>query len=76
MNPAIWVGAALVGVAALAVAVMFAFFFPILTAQPMAPDAWRSRVWFADCGRPGAPTLALPDDQVNSGPPPSGWCWI
>jgi dolichyl-phosphate-mannose-protein mannosyltransferase len=62
--------------AAVAVAVSFAFFFPVLTAQPLAPDAWRSRIWFADCARPGAPTLELPDDQINSGPPPSGWCWI
>lgn len=64
------------GAAAVAVAVSFVFFFPLLTAQPLAPDAWRSRIWFADCERPGAPTLQLPDDQINTGPPPSGWCWI
>lgn len=64
------------GIAALAVAASFTFFFPILTAQPLTPDAWRSRIWFADCDRPAAPTLELPDDEINSGPPPSGWCWI
>ena len=58
------------------VAVSFAFFWPILTASPLAPDAWRTRIWFTDCSRPGAPTLTLPDDEINSGPPPSGWCWI
>ena len=65
-----------VGLAALAVAVSFVFFYPILTAAPLTPDAWRSRIWFADCSRPGAPTLTLPDDEIDRGPPPTGWCWI
>jgi len=69
-------GKVAVGLAAIAVFASFAFFLPILTAQPMTPDAWRSRIWFANCERPGAPTLLLPDDQINAGPPPSGWCWI
>jgi dolichyl-phosphate-mannose-protein mannosyltransferase len=64
------------GVAGLAVAASFVFFLPILTAQPLTPEAWRARIWFADCDRPGAPTLELPDDEINRGPPPSGWCWI
>ncbi len=63
-------------VAVAAVAASFAFFYPILTAAPLTPDAWRSRIWFTDCSRPGAPTLTLPDDEINQGPPPSGWCWI
>jgi dolichyl-phosphate-mannose-protein mannosyltransferase len=58
------------------VALSFAFFWPILTASPLAPDAWRTRIWFTDCDRLGAPTLTLPDDEIDSGPPPSGWCWI
>jgi dolichyl-phosphate-mannose-protein mannosyltransferase len=62
--------------AAAAIAVSFVCFYPILSAAPLSPDAWRSRIWFTDCGRPGAPTLALPDDEINQGPPPSGWCWI
>jgi dolichyl-phosphate-mannose-protein mannosyltransferase len=65
-----------IGVAAASVAVWVAFFWPMLTAAPLTPDGWRSRIWFTDCERPGAPTLQLPDDQVNSGPPPAGWCWI
>jgi dolichyl-phosphate-mannose--protein O-mannosyl transferase len=65
-----------VGLAALAVAVSFVFFYPILTAAPLTPDGWRSRIWFSDCGRPGAPTLTLPDDEIDQGPPPTGWCWI
>jgi dolichyl-phosphate-mannose-protein mannosyltransferase len=64
------------GVAAVAVVAAFAFFWPILTAGPLTPGDWRSRMWFTDCHRPGAPTLTLPDDEINVGPPPSGWCWI
>jgi dolichyl-phosphate-mannose-protein mannosyltransferase len=65
-----------IGLAGMAVAASFAFFFPILTAGSMTPDGWRARIWFSDCGRPGAPTLTLPDDEISKGPPPSGWCWI
>jgi dolichyl-phosphate-mannose--protein O-mannosyl transferase len=64
------------GIAAAAVAASFVFYLPMLTASPLTPDGWRSRIWFTDCERPGAPTLELPDDQVNQGPPPVGWCWI
>ncbi len=64
------------GIAAVTVAISFAFFFPVLTGSPLTPDGWRSRIWFTDCERPGAPTLELPDDVINSGPPPVGWCWI
>ncbi|HJT64114.1 MAG TPA: phospholipid carrier-dependent glycosyltransferase [Candidatus Limnocylindria bacterium] len=54
----------------------FVLFWPIATASPLAPDDWRLRMWFTDCERPGAPTLELPDDTINSGPPPDGWCWV
>ena len=54
----------------------FLFFFPIVSALPISAGDWRARIWFSYCERPGAPTLTLPDDQVNSGPPPAGWCWI
>lgn len=69
-------GRVAIGLAAIAVAVSFAFFYPMLTAAPLTPDEWQSRIWFTDCSRPGAPTLVLPDDEVDRGPPPSGWCWI
>jgi dolichyl-phosphate-mannose--protein O-mannosyl transferase len=64
------------GAFGVAVVALFAFFFPILAALPLRSDDWRSRIWLADCARPGAPTLELPDDAISSGPPPSGWCWI
>jgi dolichyl-phosphate-mannose--protein O-mannosyl transferase len=70
-----WGRAVLVGVLAAAVA-GFLFFWPIATGQPLSPDDWRLRMWFTDCERPGAPTLELPDDTINTGPPPDGWCWI
>jgi len=65
-------------VAALAAAALalFAFFFPLLTALPMEPDDWQSRMWLTDCQRPGALTLVLPDDEIRIGPAPTGWCWI
>jgi dolichyl-phosphate-mannose--protein O-mannosyl transferase len=69
-------GKVTVGLAGLAVAAWLAFFFPILTAQPLTPDQWRARIWLADCRRPEAPALELPDDEINTGEPPSGWCWI
>jgi dolichyl-phosphate-mannose--protein O-mannosyl transferase len=55
----------------------FLFFWPIATASPLTPDDWQLRMWLTNCERPdGAPTLELPDDTINSGPPPDGWCWI
>lgn len=53
-----------------------AFYAPLLTALPLDPDGWRLRMLFTDCARPSAPTLRLPDDEIDRGPPPSGWCWI
>ena len=69
-------GRVAIGLAGVAVAASFAFFFPVLTAGSLTPEGWRARIWFTDCGRPGAPTLTLPDDEISKGPPPSGWCWI
>ena len=71
-----WVGRTVVGAFAVASVVLLAFFFPLLTALPVTPDEWRARMWLTDCARPGAPTLELPDSEISSGPPPSGWCWI
>jgi dolichyl-phosphate-mannose-protein mannosyltransferase len=70
------VGRVTVAAFAAATLALFLFFFPLLTALPLDADAWRSRMWLTDCERPGAPTLVLPDDEVNSGPAPPGWCWI
>jgi dolichyl-phosphate-mannose-protein mannosyltransferase len=70
------VGRVAVAAFAAATLILFLFFFPLLTALPLEPDAWRTRIWLTDCERPSAPTLTLPDDEIDSGPPPPGWCWI
>lgn len=70
-----WARAAL-GVGLAAALAGFVFFLPLTVAAPLTPDDWRLRIWFTDCERPGAPTLLLPDDTINTGPPPDGWCWI
>jgi dolichyl-phosphate-mannose-protein mannosyltransferase len=64
------------GVYAGALIASFVLYVPLLTALPLSPDGWQSRMLFRDCERPGAPTLTLPDDEINQGPPPDGWCWI
>jgi dolichyl-phosphate-mannose-protein mannosyltransferase len=69
-------GRIVAGVFGVAVLASFAFWLPVLTALPLQPDDWRTRILFRDCERLGAPTLELPDDQISSGPPPAGWCWI
>jgi len=69
-------GRLLTGAAGVAVLISFLFFIPVLTALPLSPDAWRTRIWFTDCARPNAPTLELPNDVIDKGPPPRGWCWI
>lgn len=69
-------GRVAVGVGGAVLIASFAFFFPVLTALRISPDDWRARIWFADCARPGAQTLELPDDIIESGPSPAGWCWI
>ncbi|MFN2418709.1 MAG: phospholipid carrier-dependent glycosyltransferase [Candidatus Limnocylindria bacterium] len=54
----------------------FAFYLPLLTALPLEPDGWRTRMLFTDCERPDAPAPSLPDDSTSQGSPPDGWCWI
>jgi dolichyl-phosphate-mannose-protein mannosyltransferase len=51
-------------------------YLPLLTGLPLDPDAWRSRLLFTDCERPGGPDRSLPDDSSSEGEPAPGWCWI
>jgi dolichyl-phosphate-mannose-protein mannosyltransferase len=53
----------------------FAFYVPILTALPLEPAAWRTRILFADCAGSSI-SASLPDDTTSQGTPPRGWCWI
>jgi dolichyl-phosphate-mannose-protein mannosyltransferase len=57
-----WARRAMLGVSAIAAA-GFAFFYPVLTAQPLTADSLAARQWFRDCSAPTAIT------------PPTGWCW-
>ena len=43
--------------------VLFAFFYPVLTATPLSRQEMEAREWFHDCELP--PGKAAPD----------GWCW-
>ena len=69
-------GRVAVGAFALLVLASFAFYLPVLTALPLDPDAWRTRILFNDCERPDGSTQTLPDDSSSQGVPPNGWCWI
>jgi dolichyl-phosphate-mannose--protein O-mannosyl transferase len=42
---------------------LFAFFYPVLTAMPVSKSQKEAREWFRDCQPP-------PDS-----PAPTGWCW-
>jgi dolichyl-phosphate-mannose-protein mannosyltransferase len=69
-------GRAAAAIYALVVMGSFIFYLPLLTALPISPEAWQTRMLFRDCERPGAPAQALPDDTTSEGAPPAGWCWI
>jgi dolichyl-phosphate-mannose-protein mannosyltransferase len=62
------IAAAVYGIVVIA---SFAFYLPVLTALPLNPDDWRTRILFTDCGG-----QVLPDDTTSQGSPPAGWCWI
>ena len=61
---------------ALVVLATFGLYVPMLTALPLEPGAWRTRILFADCTRPDGTVQQLPDDTTSEGQPPRGWCWI
>jgi dolichyl-phosphate-mannose-protein mannosyltransferase len=73
---AVSVGRAAVVAFALVALASFAFYLPLLTALPLSPEGWQARILFRDCSRPDGPALKLPDDEINQGLPPNGWCWI
>jgi dolichyl-phosphate-mannose-protein mannosyltransferase len=70
------VGRAAVVAYAIVVLATFAFYVPLLTALPLQPEAWRTRILFADCVRPDGSVQELPDDTTSEGQPLTGWCWI
>ena len=56
-------GRVIVAAFALAALLLFAFFYPVLTAAPVSRSEKEAREWFRDCQPP--PTS----------PAPTGWCW-
>ena len=63
---------------------LLAFWWPVLTANPVGFGGWRDRVVFHHC-RPQDQPARLPADRngrplawirVLHGSPPSGWCWV
>lgn len=57
-----WARRGMAGISVVA-AGMAAFFYPVLTAQPLTEQGLAARQWFRDCD---APTAIAP---------PTGWCW-
>lgn len=54
---------------ALGAVALLVVYYPLLTARPLSPHAWRERLLFRDCpaSRPSMETHARP---------PRAWCWI
>lgn len=68
----------MVVVATVGVAATFlAYFWPVLTAEPLPYQVWRRHIVLTDCGSP-APRMQ--DGRVGPRPgpggPPAGWCWF
>jgi dolichyl-phosphate-mannose--protein O-mannosyl transferase len=77
----VWRTAAMAGYAAVVMAAT-AFYYPVLTARPMAYEAWRARLGpFRECGPVGTPGGGRLDGTRHlpariPGAPPPGWCWL
>jgi dolichyl-phosphate-mannose--protein O-mannosyl transferase len=69
-------GRAAVAVYGVVIVASFAFLLSVLTALPLEPQEWRTRMLFTDCRRPDGAVPDLPDDTISEGQPPEGWCWI
>jgi hypothetical protein len=79
-HAAVWAAPAF---AVLSIALLV-FWWPVLTARPVAFGGWRDRVVFHHC-RPEDQPQRLPRDRngrplawirVLHGSPPAGWCWV
>ncbi len=47
-----------------AAVVLFAFFYPVVTAMPLSKEGVEARQWFRNCRLP-----------LTGQPPAKGWCW-
>jgi dolichyl-phosphate-mannose-protein mannosyltransferase len=69
--PSPW-GKVIVTAATAGSVVLFAFYYPLLTARPVPYPSWIPRIVFRDCDQP--PGRLRP--TTEPGPPPEGWCWV
>ncbi|CAN5512225.1 phospholipid carrier-dependent glycosyltransferase [soil metagenome] len=66
-------GAAVVGSFCVVAALLFAFYFPLLSGTALPYQAWRARIWrFDSCQEVAQPEKTGSGDEL----PPTGWCWI
>jgi dolichyl-phosphate-mannose-protein mannosyltransferase len=65
-------GAAAVGCFCIVAALLFAFYFPLLSGTALPYEAWRARIWKFDSCQKAAPEKTGSGDEL----PPAGWCWI
>lgn len=65
-------GAAAVGSFCVVAALLFAFYFPILSGSALTYEDWRARIWRFDSCQKAAPEKTGSGDGL----PPAGWCWI
>jgi dolichyl-phosphate-mannose--protein O-mannosyl transferase len=70
------IGVAIAGSFAVIAVGLFVFYFPIMTARPLAPSAWKARLPFRDCNVTDSSGRPHPLPSIGPGPSPSGWCWI
>jgi dolichyl-phosphate-mannose-protein mannosyltransferase len=53
-------------------ALLFAFYWPLMTGAPLPYEAWRQRIWRFDSCDQQEPKKGQSEDNL----PPDGWCWI
>jgi dolichyl-phosphate-mannose--protein O-mannosyl transferase len=66
-------GAAAIGAFCIGAALLFAFYWPLLTGAALPYKSWRERIWkFDSCTQEEPKKGKARDEQA----PPEGWCWI
>ena len=65
-------GTAAVGSFCAVAALLFAFYFPLLSGTALPYEAWRARIWRFDSCEKAAPEKTETGKEL----PPAGWCWI
>ena len=65
-------GTAAVGAFFVGAALLFAFYWPLLTGAALPYKSWRQRIWKFDACTQEEPKKGKAGDEL----PPEGWCWI